>query len=134
MRPTIFRVIRVSRVPLLVVAGLLGACLGSTPLDPSTGLDVRVRRGPIKPVQVDSVDNTAPVSNAGVVVFSSLGTPLGQAFTDTTGDAKIPASPGIYQVGVSSCPGAQSIPDPVSAEVLPGTFTVVSILCDTGIR
>ena len=71
------------------------------------------------------MDNTAPVSNAGVVVFSSLGTPLGQAFTDTTGDA-LPGSVNILESphGLMSVRVCTSV---LSSRVIPARLRGVNV-------
>jgi hypothetical protein len=114
---------------VVLVLGMVSACTNS-PLDPSTGLNIQVRRGPVDSAAADSVDRTVPVDSAGVVIFTLSGIPLGQAFTDSTGTARIEFSPGAYRIQVSSCPGAPQVPDAQNADVISGAFTLVAFVCE----
>jgi hypothetical protein len=107
---------------------LLLACADNA-LSPSTGLNIQVRRGNPDSVAVDS-SKAVPVGNAGVIILTLTGLPLGQVFTDTTGTARINAGPGVYRVLVSSCPGA-GVPEAKSAVVVRGVFALVSFVCET---
>ena len=123
---------RLSPAVLVILAlGFSFAC-SDTGLDPSTGMDVHVRRGPVDSVTADSSDGTVAVDSAGIVVFNFAGNALGQAFTDTAGVARFAFPPGAYRVQVSSCPGAAKVPDPVTTQVVSGAFSLVTFLCDTG--
>ena len=111
-----------------------GACAKQVPTDPSTGVLIQVRRGPIAPVQRDSVDNTAPVNGATVVLVDGSGNPVASATTDTSGTARVLAFPGAYQVDVQTCPGAMRTPQPAAVTVAQGSFAPAQLVCDTGIR
>jgi len=116
-----------------ILAGLLG-CSRAGPTDPSTGVLIQVRRGPIAPVQIDTVDNTAPVTDATVVLLDASGNQVASAATDTSGAARVLAFPGAYQVAVQTCPGAMRTPQPNSVSVVQGSFASTRLVCDTGIR
>jgi len=105
------------------------ACSDS--LDPSTGLNIEVRRGDPDSVAVDSTA-AAPVDSAGIVLLDLSGRPFGQVFTDTTGTAKLNVQPGVYRILITSCPGAEAVPEPENATVIRGTFSVVTFLCPAG--
>jgi hypothetical protein len=118
--------------PALIVG--IGACAKQVPTDPSTGVLIQVRRGPIAPVQQDSVDNTAPVTGATVVLVDGSGAQVASATTDTSGTARVLAFPGAYQVDVQTCPGAMRTPQPAAVTVAEGSFAPAQLVCDTGIR
>ena len=118
------------------IPGLIGALLcgfvlacGDTPLDPQTGLDIHVRRGP---VSTNPDSTTVPVDSAGIVFFDLSGNPLGQTFTDTVGEARVVYAAGSYHLQMSSCPGAPKVPDAVNVVVVSGGFSLVNFVCDTG--
>ena len=112
-----------------MLLALVLACQNDDPLQPSTGLNVQVRRGDPDSVAVDS-SKVEPVNRAGVVVMTLTGLPLGQVFTDTTGTARVNVGPGVYQVLVTSCPGAESVPKARSAVVVRGVFALVNFVCE----
>lgn len=117
-----------------LVAGLLGACSRAGPTDPSTGVLIQVRRGPIAPVQMDTADNTAPVAGAAVVLRDGSGDQAAMATTDTSGSVRVLAVPGAYDVIVQTCPGAMRTPQPATVAVVQGSFATTRLVCDTGIR
>lgn len=129
------RLLSIRRRPLARLA-LLVVFVGCSrvPTDPTTGVLIQVRRGPITPVQVDSVDNTAPVDGASVVLLDASGNQVGAATTDTSGTASMLAFPGAYQVSVETCPGALRSPTPAAVTVVQGSFATTRLVCDTGIR
>ena len=119
---------------LLLSASAISGCakdiLGS---DPSTGLAVTVRKGPIQPVAREGEDNSAPVDGAVVFIEAASG---GDATlkTDADGTFHVLLKPGDYVVTVQVCPGTMALPDPVPATVRDGSMIDVSLECDTGIR
>jgi hypothetical protein len=119
-------------ISLALGAALFAACGTAGPTDPSTGVLVQVRRGPIAPVQMDTGSNTAPVSGATVLLTGGRGTDTGT--TDTTGTVRVLAFPGAYQVTVETCPGAMRTPQPAAVTVVQGSFVSALLVCDTGIR
>jgi hypothetical protein len=118
----------------LFALAVIGACAKQVPTDPSTGVLIQVRRGPIAPVQQDSADNTAPVNGATVVLVDGSGHQVATATTDTSGTARVLAFPGGYQVDVQMCPGAMRTPQPAAVTVVLGAFASAQLVCDTGIR
>ncbi len=123
------RPLRFALVGLLVAAAACGATL-----DPSTGLTVHVRRGPISPVEHEGVDNTAPVENATMEVADALGRIAARATTGAEGTATMLLPTGGYRVTVTSCPGALGLPPSLSVTVSAGIVVPVRLVCDTGIR
>ena len=120
------------RTILLWSAALALAGCAQT-LDPTTGIAVAVRRGPISPVEQPAVDNTAPVAGASVAVLRA-GHPFTAATTDTAGAVTVPAPAGDYEVAVTTCPGALALPGPVTVTVTTGMLVPARLVCDTGIR
>jgi hypothetical protein len=120
------------RVVLLCCAALTLAACGQG-LDPTTGIAVAVRRGPISPVERPGVDNTAPVVGASVAVLRA-GHLFATATTDSAGTAAVPAPVGSYEVALVTCPGAMALPGPVSVTVSAGLLAAARLECDTGIR
>jgi hypothetical protein len=120
------------RIGLLCCAALTLAACGQA-LDPTTGIALAVRRGPISPVEQPGVDNTAPVAGASVAVLRA-GQLFTTATTDSAGTAAVPAPAGTYEVAVTICPGAMSLPGPVSTTVTTGMLVPARLECDTGIR
>jgi hypothetical protein len=119
-------------VLFLTLCTLLG-CTMTSPTDPSTGVLVEVRRGPVAPVQLDASSNTAPVDGATVLLTDGSGNEI-TGTTDTTGTARVFAFPGAYQVSVETCPGALHAPPPTSVTVVRGSLASALLVCDTGIR
>ena len=114
------------------VTVLLVAC--TVTVDPGTGVTVEVRRGPITPVTLEGVDNTAPVAGAVVRVADLRGSERGRGVTDGGGLASVTVAAGSYQATVVTCPGAMAVPAPASVTVTAGVLTQVRLECDTGIR
>lgn len=109
-----------------------GGILGS---DPSTGLLVQVRKGPIEPVvREGEEDNSAPVPDAVVEVRAVGRSGEARVRTDGAGEARVPLEPGRYVVEVAICPLALGLPGPETATVVAGSLTPVRLECDTGIR
>ena len=126
------RVIKGMRLWLLLAVTLsLAACAQS--VDPSTGIAVAVRRGPISPLEQPGLDNTAPVTGASVVVLQA-GRLFASATTDSAGAATVPVAAGAYQVEAATCPGALHLPGPVGVTVTAGMLAPARLECDTGIR
>ncbi len=121
-----------------VLATASAAC-SSDPEQPealNSGLAITVVRGPINPVEMEGVDNTAPVAGAGLAVVNADGRTLFTASTDANGEARVALPPGSYIVEVRSCPGAlpgSALPSSPAA-VVAEQFTPVRLECDTGIR
>ena len=119
--------------PILALAalGCAASILGS---DPSTGLDVAVRRGPIAPVEQPGLDNTAAVPGARVRVRPVGESGRADGSTDDAGVVAFSLAAGIYAVTVIECPGALGLPETDTARVSRGERTSVTLVCDTGIR
>ena len=108
---------------------------GGGPLDPSTGVEVQVLKGPIQPVVREGERDTAPVAGAVVVIRTSGRSGTSRAATDSAGVARVPVPPGIHVVTVETCPGTMSLPkESQTVSVTPGTYASTTLVCDTGIR
>ncbi|MFQ5689255.1 MAG: carboxypeptidase-like regulatory domain-containing protein [Gemmatimonadota bacterium] len=125
-----------------LVAGLAGGLLISLAAcsetlggsDPSTGLSVEIRKGPIQPVGTPGQPDSAPVEGATVVIRRADGSDRAVVHSGADGRASLALDPGEYRVSVTVCPGAMSLPGPVAATVSRGEMTSVALECDTGIR
>lgn len=102
--------------------------------DPDTGLDILVRRGPIRPVEEEGQINSRPVEGALVLIRRTDASGDARVRTDAEGRVIVQLLPGAYRVEVRECPGALSLPDPEDASVASGELTALELLCDTGIR
>lgn len=128
------------RVPWIIGLLLAGALwfAGCAPsilgLDPGTGFDILVTRGPIRPVAREGEDNSRPVERALVHIERTDATGNTRVHTDAEGKALAALVPGEYRVEVRECPGAMSLPSVASSSVQAGHLTVLEFSCDTGIR
>lgn len=121
----------------LAIAALLSATCSESGLspDPDTGLDIRVLKGPIQPVEREGdPPNEAPVEDALVEVRTAAGREVARAVTDARGEARVDLAAGTYQIEVLRCPGAMSLPGPEEVDVPLGSYREVRLDCDTGIR
>lgn len=122
---------RPSLAVLVVLAGCATSILGT---DPDTGVDVAVRKGPIFPVVQPGQDDTAPVEDARVRIRPLGADGHAEARTDAGGMAGFALVAGTYEVAVLECPGTLALPAPDTAIVTAGERTVLTLVCDTGIR
>lgn len=123
------------RVALGAAAGLAAlACAGSPAAPTGTGLAVAVERGPLQPVSQPGQPNSAPVDGARLEITAAAGGEMVAASTDSAGSARVPLPAGSYRVSVLTCPGAMTLPAPAVVDVVAGSFTTLSLECDTGIR
>ena len=118
---------------LLLTASALLGCTDILGSDPSTGLQVTVRKGPIEPVSRDGEDNSVPVDEAVVLIEGVDGGSV-RLSTGPTGLVRALLVPGDYIVTVKECPGAMGLPAPEPATVTSGSMVDVYLECDTGIR
>jgi hypothetical protein len=123
---------------VLALTALLAACgdssLVGSSTDPSVGIAVEVRRGPIMPVDRPGEDNTAPVPGAKVVVTTASGIPVAELTTDSLGAAGASVPPGDYRIATATCPGAMREAAPVVVTVVADSISAARLVCDTGIR
>jgi len=131
----------VSALAWCLVASFLAGCgshggSSSSASDSSAGSGaiVEVVRGPIQPVQQQGMDNTAPVSGAEVTIRDSSGQAVASDATGGDGKASFALAPARYEIEVTTCPGAMSLPPARAVTVSDGSFTAVRMQCDTGIR
>lgn len=123
--------VRTALAMVAVWAGCTGSILGD---DPSTGLEVVVMRGPIRPVVMEGETNSEPVEGARVRVEGIGAGGRTEGRTDAAGGVDFQLLPGRYEVEVRDCPRAMSLPSPEIVEVQDGSTTTVVLDCDTGIR
>jgi hypothetical protein len=123
-------------VAIPILSLLLTDCsTAGGPLDPNTGIEVQVLKGPIQPVAREGERDTAPVAGAVVIAETTSGRETRKGTTDSAGLVRIQVPPGAYVVSVETCPGTMSLPkqtEPVS--VSSGSFAAATLVCDTGIR
>jgi hypothetical protein len=117
-----------------LLAALGAGCATPSPTDPTTGVVIEVRRGPIAPVDRVGVDNTAPVGDAAVVLIDPSGNQVASATTDTSGRVTVLAFPGSYQIAIRTCPGSIRLAQPAPVVVAQGSLASTRLVCDTGIR
>lgn len=111
----------------------------TTPSPTGSGIEGTVRFGPVCPVERIPPD-PACAPRPGAAVIRLVGTDgqlraTGEAGAD--GRFSIPVAPGDYAVTATASapsPGRGCQADPAQVTVVAGSFTSVSVLCDTGIR
>ena len=119
---------------LLHSCGSHGGSSSASSSSANSGTIVEVVRGPIQPVEQQGMDNTAPVPDAGVTIRDSDAQVVASESTGNDGKATFALVPGQYNIEVTSCPGAMSLPAAQTVTVSDGSFTAVRMECDTGIR
>lgn len=103
-------------------------------VDPDTGIELQVTRGPIQPVAREGESNEAPVEGAVVEVRATVGDGRLSVVTDAAGLGRAMLRPGAYRVRVTDCPGAMSLPAEELVTVTAGRLETTTLSCDTGIR
>jgi hypothetical protein len=100
----------------------------------TSGIDLRTMAGPTCPVQRQGDTCTAPVA-ATVVITHADGSSAAQVQTGADGTAHVPLAPGAYTLtGQPGHNGFPRPPAPQHAAVTDGSFVLVQMLFDTGIR
>ncbi len=117
---------------IAAAAALLAAACTTQPTIGGNQATIRVRRGPISPVEMPGVNNSLPVPGAAVSVLHN-GVPVAGGTTDSTGLLQLNLGSGTFQARVTSCPGAISLPAPVTFTT-PLEVVLIDLECDTGIR
>ena len=115
---------------------LTTACnLQVTPTPVNSGITGKVTVGPMCPVMIEGQDCPDQPYQATITVNNPEGKKIVQFQTDEEGNFKIPLSPGEYILHPETPEGK---PLPFAGEqkftVLPGEFTRINVLYDSGIR
>ena len=111
----------------------------TTPPPTRAGIEGTVRFGPVCPVERIPPDPAcAPRPGAATIrLVGTDGRVLAMEEAGADGRFSIPVAPGDYAVTAtasSPSPGRGCQADPAQVTVVAGSFTAVSVLCDTGIR
>jgi hypothetical protein len=124
------------RMLLSVAVGLLVAACGSTPAaQPGTGIQGTVEVGPTCPVErINSPCPPHPMA-ATVLVRDGKGAEVTRFHSGADGRFKVDLAPGTYSL-VGLAVGSSFLPRPIptSVTVTSGSYTVVNIEYDSGIR
>lgn len=116
-------------------AGLLAACslLPAQPVPADSGIEGQVLIGPMCPVVREGEECPDQPYQATLTVLDPVGKEIVQFETDANGMFRVPLAPGEYILRPES-----SGRYPMAAEqpfgVLPGQFTRLSVIYDSGIR
>lgn len=117
----------------LALGILLAGCAASTP-DGSSGVEGVVRVGPMCPVVQEGVECPDAPLEADLVVEDSFGRVVARVRSSGDGDYRIALDAGTYEMVPQSPPAGLPFAAPVSFEVLPGAWTRLDVLYDSGIR
>ena len=124
------KILFVSSVLLTLACGLF-----ARPAPADSGIAGKVLLGPICPVVIEGQDCPVQPYQATITVNSREGREIVQFQTDENGNFNIPLVPGEYILHPETPPG---MPYPFAEEqqftVLPGEFTRLIVLYDSGIR
>lgn len=126
-----YRIILLAPIVLLMVA--CGALARPTPTD--SGITGQALIGPVCPVVIEGQDCSDHPYQAIITVNSLEGKKIVQFQTDEEGNFYVPLAPGEYILHPES---PQDQPLPFAEEqrftVLPGEYTTLTVLYDSGIR
>ena len=114
---------------------LAGCASSAAAATADTGVTGVVTVGPTCPVE--RINSPCPPRRAAaaVIVSDQSGVEVTRFVSGTDGSFKVQLKPGRYTlVGTSNSPGGLPRPIPVNVVVVAGSFTVVNVEFDSGIR
>jgi len=120
-------------VPILLLT--LACGLFAKPIPTDSGITGKALVGPMCPVMIEGQECPAQPYQATVTVNSPEGRKIVQFQTDEDGNFTIPLAPGEY-ILIPEPPEGKPFPfaDEQSFVVLPGEYTRLIVLYDSGIR
>jgi len=124
-----------TRVMLSIAIALAIAACGTPAAQPGTGIQGSVQVGPTCPVErINSPCPPHPMA-ATVVVRTGNGAEVTRFHSGPDGRFKVDLAPGSYTL-IGLTVGSSFLPRPIptSVKVTPGTYTVVNVEYDSGIR
>lgn len=126
-----------SKISLFVLLTLLvTACAAmATPTPTDSGITGQALIGPVCPVEIEGQDCSDRPYQATLTVNSLEGKKIVQFQTDEQGNFRVPLAPGEYILHPET-PQGQPLPfaEEQRFTVLPGEFTELIVLYDSGIR
>ncbi len=126
-------------IPMFLLLMTLAACRQVSPVDltpsPASGIEGTVTEGPMCPGPVQVGDNSCPNRpyQATITVLNANNNQVAQIKTDAEGAFKIELPPGTYVLHPLSDKPLPRAADQ-TVEVMPGQYTQMSIIYDTGMR
>lgn len=106
------------------------------PVTPGTGINGTVVQGPLSPVERPGVPNAGPLAGASIRIASPSGLTVAMVTSDGEGHFKVDLAAGTYAVEPLTFEG-RALPSPgeaVTATVVAGAYTSITLQYDTGIR
>ena len=124
-----------ARVYLTSVVSALNVLLFQSACVVDSGIELRVTLGPTCPVQRPGMQCERPYP-ASIAIYSENGHLLKIAHTAGDGRLRVRLRPGTYELMPRPADFERPYPraKPVSATVSPGSYSIVRIQYDTGIR
>lgn len=120
-------------LPRLALGILLAACAALAP-DGNSGVEGRVRVGPICPVVQQGVECPDAPLEADLVIEDASGRTVGRVRSDPEGAYRIPLEPGTYVMVPQSPPAGLPFAEEMPFEVRPDEWTELDVTYDSGIR
>jgi hypothetical protein len=123
----------VKRFALVLVAVALASCGGAGAGDGTSGIRGQALAGPQCPVETQA-SPCPPAPYKGTVIATDVESGAEYTVdTDEDGRFELPLEPGTYEVSIVS-ETSPPFAKPQTVTVEPGSFTVITVSVDTGIR
>ena len=126
-------------LPMLVLLLTMSACAQSIPIDPTpsttNGIEGWVTEGPMCPGPVPVGNNPCPNQpyQATIIILNANNTQVAQTQSNANGYFKIELAPGTYTIHPVSGKSFPYAADQ-TVTVVPGQYSQVTIMFDTGMR